>query len=104
VNSSNNDTPHAVFQFQNSPVMRRMNAADTNEDGYPASEMRAYLAPVNDDNESGNFLAGLTGLNNAGVPEDVLLVPARTMSTKGDTSSFFLLLVVYVDKNFLCAI
>jgi hypothetical protein len=66
---------HVVFQFQNSPVTRRMNPDSSNAGGYPASEMRKYL--------TGNFLAGLTGLENAGVPADVLWGPSRVMSTKG---------------------
>jgi hypothetical protein len=68
------DTPprHVVFQFQNIPVSRRMNATDTNAGGYPASEMRQYLLQ--------NFLPGLTA---AGVPEDALWGPSRVMSTKG---------------------
>jgi hypothetical protein len=64
-----NNMPHVVFQFQNIPVIRRMNATNTNEGGYAASEMRTYLA--------GNFLAGL---KNAGVPENVLWAPERVLS------------------------
>jgi hypothetical protein len=74
---------HVVFQFQNSPVMRRMNAADSNTGGYPVSEMRRYLAPVVGADGSGTFLAGLY---NAGVPEEVLWGPARVMSTKNESS------------------
>jgi hypothetical protein len=73
VNSFNgkngNDTPHVVFQFQNLPVMRRMNPTNTNAGGYEKSEMRTYL--------TGNFL---TGLNNAGVPDGVLWGPVRYLS------------------------
>jgi hypothetical protein len=65
----NDGTPHVVFQFQHIPVVRRMNAADTSEGGYAASEMREYL--------TGNFLAGL---KNAGVPEGVLWAPKRVLS------------------------
>jgi hypothetical protein len=63
---------HVVFQFQNTPVMRRMNETNTNDGGYALSEMREYLAGV--DGEDGNFLAGL---KTAGVPEDVLWGPVR---------------------------
>jgi hypothetical protein len=76
-----NDTPHVVFQFQNIPVTRRMNATDTNEGGYEKSEMRKYLVPVTGDSASGNFL---TGLNNAGVPDGVLWAPARVLSKGAD--------------------
>jgi hypothetical protein len=73
VNSFNgkndNDTPHVVFQFQNIPVTRRMNATNTNEGGYAESEMRTYL--------TGNFLAGL---KIAGVPDGVLWAPVRYLS------------------------
>jgi hypothetical protein len=76
-NSNDNTTQHVVFQFQNIPVTRRMNAADTNKDGYAASEMRLYL--------TGNFLAGL---KNAGVPEAVLWAPKRALSTgTGNTNA-----------------
>jgi hypothetical protein len=63
---------HVVFQFQNTPVGRRMNGTDTNDGGYKASEMREYLVGV--DGKSGNFLKGL---KTAGVPEDVLWAPVR---------------------------
>jgi hypothetical protein len=73
-----NDTPHVVFHFKNIPVTRRMNPESVgNTGGYPASEMRKYL--VGDDGESGKFLAGL---EDAGVPKDVLWGPTRVMSTK----------------------
>jgi hypothetical protein len=72
-----NNTPHVVFQFQNLPVRRRMNASNTSTGGYGASEMRKYLVPVTGDNASGNFL---TGLKNAGVPDGVLWGPARVLS------------------------
>jgi hypothetical protein len=81
-----NDTQHVVFQFQNVPVLCRMNPASennpygTNKGGYHESEMRKYLVPVGEDKESGKFLAGLT---NAGVPEGVLWGPSRVLSTKG---------------------
>jgi hypothetical protein len=64
----NDNTPHVVFQFQNIPVRRRMNAAST-DGGYAVSEMRTYLTE--------NFLAGL---NKAGVPDEVLWAPERVLS------------------------
>jgi hypothetical protein len=68
---------HVVFQFQHLPVKYRMNADGTNEGGYPASQMRKYLVPVDGASGSGNFLAGL---KEAGVPEDALWGPSRIMS------------------------
>jgi hypothetical protein len=79
--NGNGATQHVVFQFQNSPVKRRMNETESNTGGYPASEMRKYLAPVVGVDGSGTFLAGLY---NAGVPEEVLWGPARVMSTKNE--------------------
>jgi hypothetical protein len=64
------DTQHVVFQFQNIPVLRRMNPSDAgNTGGYPASEMRKYVTE--------NFLPGLIA---AGVPDGVLWSPARVLS------------------------
>jgi hypothetical protein len=88
--SEEDDPPsHVVFQFQNIPVEHRMNAEDstgasTNAGGYPASEMRKYLTPVDQVDGSGNFLAGL---EKAGVPVEVLWGPSRVMSTKGGTKT-----------------
>ena len=65
-----------VFQFQNIPVSRRMNATDTNADGYRDSEMRLYVRE--------NFLAGLKA---AGVPEEMLWAPKRVVSVKGACGS-----------------
>jgi hypothetical protein len=79
---NNNNTPHVVFQFQNLPVSRRMNPTKTNAGGYAASEMRRYLTTVEDDNESGKFLAGL---QDAGVPVGVLWAPTRSVSTGSGT-------------------
>jgi hypothetical protein len=61
-----NNTPHVVFQFQNLPGTRQMNATDTNVDGYAASEMQTYL--------TGNFYTGLTA---AGVPDQHVWAPSR---------------------------
>jgi hypothetical protein len=66
-----------------------MNAEDTNEGGYAASEMRKYLTTVEEDDGSGKFLVGL---ENAGVPRDVLWAPVRYISTKvTDTALTYLL-------------
>jgi hypothetical protein len=82
--TDNDNTPHVVFQFQNIPVTRRMNArveySSTNAGGYAASEMRRYLVEVAEDGDSGKFLEGL---KNAGVPEEALWAPKRFVSDKG---------------------
>jgi hypothetical protein len=78
--SKNAGVNHVVFQFQNIPVLRRMNETDTNNGGYAKSEMRQYLVKV--DGVGGNFL---TGLQYAGVPEDVLWAPKRYVSNGGDS-------------------
>jgi hypothetical protein len=77
----NDDVPHVVFQFQNIPVLRRMNADGDNAGGYAASEMRRYLVDVDGDGTGGAFLAGL---RTAGVPEAVMWAPARYVSTRGN--------------------
>jgi hypothetical protein len=69
--NGNGGTPHVVFQFQNIPVLRRMNPTASNAGGYPESEMRVYL--------TGEFLSGL---KDAGVPEGVLWGPSRVVSGK----------------------
>ena len=75
--ATNKDAPaHIVFQFQNIPGTRRMNAANTNAGGYKASGMRHYL--------TGNFLRGLVA---AGVPEGVLYAPARYLANGGRDAS-----------------
>ncbi|MDR2247887.1 MAG: hypothetical protein LBE17_14655 [Treponema sp.] len=76
----NDGVDHVVFQFQNIPVARRMNATDDTSGGYAASEMRKYLTPVGGDPRSGRFLAGLVA---AGVPEDVMWAPVRHISVRG---------------------
>jgi hypothetical protein len=77
--NGNGTTPHVVFQFKNIPVFRRMEATDTNANGYWGSEMRKYLAPTGDSG-SGRFLDGLI---EAGVPDAVLWVPVRKTANKG---------------------
>jgi hypothetical protein len=72
--TANDGVPHVVFQFQNLPVSRRMNASDTTTGGYAASEMREYLIPVEGKEGSGKFLAGLL---DAGVPKDLMWAPLR---------------------------
>jgi hypothetical protein len=90
--------PHVVFQFQNLPVMRRMNNTDLSVNGYPASEMRKYLTPVDQVDGSGNFLAGLLG---AGVPEGVLWAPSRMVSARATYKSNAVAPVRIRDKVWL---
>jgi hypothetical protein len=73
--NGNDTTPHVVFQFQNIPVLRRMNSWNTSANGYGGSELRTYIL--------NNFLTGLKG---AGVPEAVLWAPARVIS-KSDSDT-----------------
>jgi hypothetical protein len=75
---------HLVFQFQNIPGTRRMEASDTTDNGYHGSEMRRYLVPFEDDPDSGKFLKGL---ELAGVPKDVLWAPKRYVTDKGNGAS-----------------
>jgi hypothetical protein len=70
-----NSKNHIVFQFQNIPVVWRMNWTDTNYGGYASSDMRSYLTD--------NFLPGLTS---AGVPEGVLWAPKRLMASSYSSS------------------
>jgi hypothetical protein len=77
VTESSNNTPHVVFQFQNIPGKRRMNSSNDNTGGYPASEMRKYLTPLDGVEGSGKFLNGII---TAGVPEAVLWAPARNVT------------------------
>jgi hypothetical protein len=72
--TKNDGVDHVVFQFQNTPVERRMNRTDTNAGGYAESEVRKYLVGSGSD---GNFLTGLT---NAGVPQKVLWGPNRIIA------------------------
>ncbi|MDR1908890.1 MAG: DUF6273 domain-containing protein [Spirochaetaceae bacterium] len=74
-----NNTPHVVFQFQNLPGTRKMNASDTNAGGYMGSEMKAYLTPDGVPGH-GNFYTGLTG---AGVPDAVVWAPSRRVANGG---------------------
>ncbi|MDR0683502.1 MAG: DUF6273 domain-containing protein, partial [Spirochaetaceae bacterium] len=96
---NDNDTPHVVFQFQNIPVKRRMNAEKTSVGGYRDSEMREYLVPFQSKEGSGKFLAGLI---NAGVPEDVLWVPLRCVYTGSSTEKISDPLWLPTGKEMFC--
>ncbi|GMO39295.1 MAG: hypothetical protein Ta2F_15700 [Termitinemataceae bacterium] len=65
-----NNTPHVVFHFEDVPGKHQMNETNDNTTGYLDSAMRAYI--VN------NFL---TGLKNAGVPDEVLWPPSRRVAS-----------------------
>jgi hypothetical protein len=62
------DTPHVVFQFQNIPGTHRAHPYDGTSVAYYSSEMRGYII--------GNYL---TGLKNAGVPDNCFFVPKRAI-------------------------
>ncbi|GMO34050.1 MAG: hypothetical protein Ta2F_10060 [Termitinemataceae bacterium] len=68
-----NNTPHVVFHFEDAPGKHKMNETNDNTTGYLGSAMREYI--VN------NFL---TGLKNAGVPDEVLWPPSRCVASRGD--------------------
>ena len=67
---------HIMFQFQNIPGEHRMNASETNADGYKGSEMRRYL--------TGDFLRGLVSV---GAPEEVLYASTRYIANGGQRAS-----------------
>jgi hypothetical protein len=71
--------PHVVFQFQNIPSLHPMSVVQNNTAGYEGSDGRKYLVPVAGDDKSGNYLKGL---KEAGVPDDVLWAPSRSVSAK----------------------
>jgi uncharacterized repeat protein (TIGR02543 family) len=80
--NDNGNSAHVVFQFQNLPVrnrcMNQMYYPDA-ANSYLKSEMRKYLVPTGTSG-SGAFLAGL---ENAGVPLNVLWAPKRYVAEKG---------------------
>jgi hypothetical protein len=69
------NTPHVIFHFQNVTGTARMNATAINTTGYAGSEMRSYIVD--------RFM---TGIKNAGVPEDVLWSPQRRTWAGSGTS------------------
>ncbi|MDR2864878.1 MAG: Ig-like domain-containing protein [Spirochaetaceae bacterium] len=71
--------PHIVMQFKDTPVDRRMEQTNRNDNGYSGSEMRNYLI-----SGSGRFY---TGLKDAGVPVDngaIIWAPKRYVANKGN--------------------
>jgi hypothetical protein len=79
-NGNGTSTPHLIFHFKNIPWNVRMEATDTNQNGYAGSEMRKYLTPLDGVSGSGNFW---TGLKNSGVPENVVWKISRRVTNKG---------------------
>ncbi|MDR0527840.1 MAG: InlB B-repeat-containing protein, partial [Spirochaetaceae bacterium] len=71
-NGNGTSTPHLIFHFKNYGGKARMEATDTNQNGYAGSEMRTYL--VN------NFWPAL---KNAGVPDGVVWPVSRRLANKG---------------------
>jgi hypothetical protein len=74
--NGNGTAAHLVFQFQNLPFAHRMSSGWSRESGYAAREMRAWI--------TGDFL---TGLKNAGVPENVLWGPKRYVANGGPNAT-----------------
>jgi hypothetical protein len=70
--NGNGTDAHLVFQFQNIAFMHKMEATNTNANGYAGSAMKSYI--------TGPFLTGLIG---AGVPGDILWAPTRYVANKG---------------------
>jgi hypothetical protein len=70
---NSNNTPHVVFQFQNTPVEHNMNNTDTNTGGYKASAMQGYIM--------GGFLTGLKAAT--GLTGEMLWGPTRKVSKGG---------------------
>jgi uncharacterized repeat protein (TIGR02543 family) len=65
---------HVVFQFQNIPITRQMEATNTNANGYAGSAMRAWLTT--------SFLPGLKDAT--GLTDTVLWAPTRYVANKGN--------------------
>jgi hypothetical protein len=76
VTGTTNNTQHVVFQFLHLPVTRWMHSIKNSGTKYSETEMSSYL--------DGNFYSGLI---NAGVPEDVVWAPARTLATSYSTGT-----------------
>jgi hypothetical protein len=84
------DTPpqHAVFQFQHIPVIcPLLRDYNYNHIGYAESETRKYLTlPGAEAGTGRNFLKGLY---EAGVPQNVLWSPTRSINVFGGTNSSY---------------
>jgi hypothetical protein len=78
--NGNGTDAHLVFQFQNALAVHRMHSVNTVVD-YTATELREYLAPVDGKDTSGAYL---TGLINAGVPNNWLWAPVRQVGRGGN--------------------
>jgi hypothetical protein len=79
-NGNGQTTQHLIFHFKDVPGNARMEATDTNQNGYLGSEMRKYLTPVSNAAGSGNYWAAL---QTAGVPDSVVWNISRRVTNKG---------------------
>jgi uncharacterized repeat protein (TIGR02543 family) len=75
-NGNGKTTPHLVFHFKGFPGIARMEASDTNKNGYLNSEMRKYII--------GNYW---TALQVAGVPGSIVWNVSRRVPNKGPTAT-----------------
>jgi uncharacterized repeat protein (TIGR02543 family) len=75
-NSNGTTTPHLIFHFKDFPGNARMEATDTNANGYLGSEMRTYL--------TGTYWPAL---QTAGVPDAVVWNISRRVANKGSGAS-----------------
>jgi hypothetical protein len=71
-NGNGTTTPHLIFHFKDFPGSARMEATNTNANGYLGSEMRAYLTT--------NYWPALQA---AGVPDTVVWPVSRRVANKG---------------------
>jgi hypothetical protein len=78
VGDTENVKNHVLFTFRNVIVKGRMNSSDTNANGYPACELRAWLEGAAGDG-SGSFAAGLK----AAMGGNFLYTIRKTHSIKG---------------------
>ncbi|MDR0526340.1 MAG: InlB B-repeat-containing protein, partial [Spirochaetaceae bacterium] len=75
-NGNGTSTPHLIFHFKNPPGNARMEATNTNQNGYLGSEMRTYL--------TGTYWPAL---KTSGVPDAVVWNISRRVINKGEGAS-----------------
>jgi uncharacterized repeat protein (TIGR02543 family) len=75
-NGNGTSTPHLIFHFKDYPGNARMEATQTNANGYLNSEMRTYL--------TGTYWPAL---QTAGVPDAVVWNISRRVANKGNVAS-----------------
>jgi hypothetical protein len=75
---------HVRFDFANVPLTKRMNATDSNEGGYAATELRAFLDGVNGDGTGGKSGVTTAAFLNAlkGQIGDYIIPVRRILSDK----------------------